>query len=541
MTTLSVISTANFTDTLLEGIDTISFDIGSMAATATFSSRQFDEVQIVSPLTLIGNAAADTIVVDVSQEFFSAGGWQLLNWDTQDRIILNDSWRSGSIDGTYQDDIINGYYGNDALTGGEGNDSLAGGRGNDWLYGSEGNDTLAGGLDNDTLDGATGNDTLSGGGGDDVLTDQSGDGADMLRGGEGNDQLIVYFGTDTLNGGAGDDSIVCDKTAGSGYGQDYIDGGSGIDQLELYRGGGEVAFTIDIRDGGLGADIGDGTTIARIESLKFTGSYLADIVYGADNNDTLDGSGGDDSLYGGGGADQLNGSFGNNFLNGGAGDDALKTDDGDNTVDGGDGIDSYDIYCGNSGGVTIDITSGGDGTDIGNGTRISNVEILQFQGSASADMVTGGAFADKLIGFSGSDVLNGSGGDDTLWGGQGNDTLNGGTGHDTMLGGLDTDTFVFTNSADSAAGTGRDSIGDFEHAIDKIELFTIDAMSGTIENDAFIFIGAAAFGQIAGELRVTAAAPGVQIVEADLDGDGVADFEIAVTASATLTAADFIL
>ena len=62
---------------------------------------------------------------------------------------------------------------------------------------------------------------------------------------------------------------------------------------------------------------------------------------------------------------------------------------------------------------------------------------------------------------------------------------------------------------------------DFQKGVDRIDLRGVDADSGTSEIDTFVFIGGAQFSGRAGQLR---RADGV--VEADVDGDRVADFRI---------------
>jgi hypothetical protein len=83
-----------------------------------------------------------------------------------------------------------------------------------------------------------------------------------------------------------------------------------------------------------------------------------------------------------------------------------------------------------------------------------------------------------------------------------------------------------------------------ESGLDKIDFSPIDAngTNGAI-NDAFTFIGNQAFGGVAGQLRVYDTAD-AQIIEGDVNGDGVADFAIEVAKNPftlTLTAADFVL
>lgn len=84
-------------------------------------------------------------------------------------------------------------------------------------------------------------------------------------------------------------------------------------------------------------------------------------------------------------------------------------------------------------------------------------------------------------------------------------------------------------------GKAADRIADFEPGRDRIDLAAIDA--GPAKGDqAFHLIGTAAFSHAAGELRLTA-----HSVLADLDGDGSADFRIALAHAADLQASDFLL
>ena len=82
-------------------------------------------------------------------------------------------------------------------------------------------------------------------------------------------------------------------------------------------------------------------------------------------------------------------------------------------------------------------------------------------------------------------------------GNAGNDRLVGGNGVDTMVGGEGNDSFVY---AHSSKATGGDVISDFG-AGDIIDLGVVDAKSLTAGDQAFTFIGGAAFSKAAGELR----------------------------------------
>ena len=72
---------------------------------------------------------------------------------------------------------------------------------------------------------------------------------------------------------------------------------------------------------------------------------------------------------------------------------------------------------------------------------------------------------------------------------------------------------------------------------DKINLAAIDAVAGGADN-AFSFIGAAAFSGVAGQLRAYSQS-GNFFVAGDVDGNGVADFTIQT--NLLIIAADLVL
>ena len=93
---------------------------------------------------------------------------------------------------------------------------------------------------------------------------------------------------------------------------------------------------------------------------------------------------------------------------------------------------------------------------------------------------------------------------------------------------------------DSPVGSSVDTITDFSHAqADQIDLHLIDAINGGAD-DAFSFIGSAAFSHTAGELHYTAVSGGI-MVSGDTNGDGVADFQFKAGGIASLSSSDFIL
>jgi len=129
--------------------------------------------------------------------------------------------------------------------------------------------------------------------------------------------------------------------------------------------------------------------------------------------------------------------------------------------------------------------------------------------------------------------------------GDGNDVLTGGAGKDVLTGGTGFDNFSYTALSDSGVTkTTRDLITDFTDGFDRIWLNAIDANTNLEGNDAFTFIGTfAMFTGTAGELRAMWTGAG-QLIEADVNGDKVADFSIEIadpTHAIQFTAADFLL
>ena len=292
--------------------------------------------------------------------------------------------------------------------------------------------------------------------------------ADLLTGTAGGDTLNGLGGNDTLNGGLGND---------------VMDGGNGTDTATY-------------------AGLGSGVTVSlAISAAQNTGAGGIDTLLNIEN------------LTGTAFADVLNGNSAANIIDGGAGDDTIDGGAGNDTLIGGAGIDTAS-YASATSAVTVSLATtssqntGGAGSDI-----LSGFENL-----------TGSNFADKLTGSSAANVIDG---------GAGADRITGAGGADVLFGGLGDDTFSYAALLDSGpSAAARDVIRDFQGAGltggDLIDLSAIDAIAGGRDN-AFNFIGNAAFHNVAGELRYdTTSTPGYTIVQADTNGDGVADLSIAL-------------
>lgn len=240
----------------------------------------------------------------------------------------------------------------------------------------------------------------------------------------------------------------------------------------------------------------------------FHGGFGDDHLDGGDGDDKLAGDAGDDDLIGGAGNDSLSGGNGFDIEHGGAGNDKISGGDDGDQLYGDDGADKI------AGGNGDDVAHGGTGND-------------KIGGDAGNDTLSGDDGNDAVAGGNGNDDLDGGSGNDVLKGGAGDDILDGGSGFDRLAGGDGADHFVF-GDGDFAGLSARtaDRIIDFSHAQgDVIDLAAVDANTLVEGDQAFSFIGTAAFGDVAGELRIEAARGGV-LIQGDTNGDGVADFAI---------------
>lgn len=448
-----------------------------------------------------------------------------------------------TITGTSSPDMIYGYpkdgfpeeeFGNDDLRGGSGNDWLYGGGGNDRLRGDDGGDHLLGGDGADTLEGGAGNDTYDGGTGNDVI-------------------LVYGTGDDLFQGGDGTDTI---RLSGDvAYQRLTLDAAASVERLDV------GAFRLS------GTAYGDIFDFSGLASVSYRNTFI-DLGAG---NDTFTGHAGNDFVRGGLGDDKLTGGAGNDVFSGGAGEDRFEGGAGADVflIDG----DNSDTFLGGAGTDTVrqegaaeryrlilDAASGVERLDRAGhaltGTSVADVfdfsglsavtgrgPVIRlggggdsFTGWRGADAVSGGDSRDTLRGGGGNDSLRGDAGDDNLSGGAGNDTLTGGSGADRLTGGTGADRFVFATRSETVSGSHHDVVTDFTSGLDRIDLGAIDAVSTRAGNQAFDFIGGAAFDRHAGELRFSGGT-----LQGDVNGDGRADFSIRLAGVSHLTDADFVL
>ncbi len=384
-------------------------------------------------------------------------------------------------------DGFNGQSGDDKLYGNGGSDGLSGQDGADLLDGGAGDDRLVGGGQGDSLLGGDGNDLLLAGYNANAVNDKA---RDVLDGGAGNDQLFGDAG-DTITGGAGFDTLGLDLR--------YLTSGVTLNLTAAFGGG-----SVTLAGGAYGS-----TTISSVEAYNYIVlTDFADVL-------TL------------GSKARFNDTF-------------IVSADFFTGVSAGGGNDIV------NGGTSRDVIMGGDGADALSGNGGNDF----LRGDTGNDRLSGGNGNDSLAGDTGDDRLSGGAGNDNLYGADGIDFLNGGNGIDQLDGGDGKDTFVFAAGEYGATRDTADVIAGFgPQERDLVDLSLIDANSSIAGNQAFAFIGNAAFTE-AGQLRVVSEGTGFQNVnwiEGDTNGDGIADLVIKValivgsTAVTTLVAGDFVL
>jgi Ca2+-binding RTX toxin-like protein len=327
-----------------------------------------------------------------------------------------------------------------------------------------------------------------------------------------------------------------------------------------YGGGGWVSYAHGIYGG---FTIANGVTIEVA-----TGGSGNDKITGNDADNKLWGNGGNDAIVGGAGDDLVVGGAGKDTLTGGAGNDVFGYMFANESAIGanrdvildfaeGDKIDltpagaktfiGSNMFTGSAGQVRavtladqtiVELDSNGDGladaqVELKGVYTLDRLDFVGLGGAPSEgdDEIYGTGGADSIAALGGNDAVYGLGGADSLNGGAGDDVLVGGTGRDTLTGGAGADLFRLESFADSAPGA-RDKILDFQQGLDRIDL------SGTGVD--WTFIGSGAFTGEGEQVRFTKGLTST-FIEADFDGDRIADLQIEVAGPLNLTVADFVI
>ncbi|MEH2280480.1 MAG: M10 family metallopeptidase C-terminal domain-containing protein [Nostoc sp.] len=258
-----------------------------------------------------------------------------------------------------------------------------------------------------------------------------------------------------------------------------------------------------------------------------TGTNLDDVILGDNGNDFLRGLAGNDLLFGNNGNDRIDGGDGSDEINGGLGNDTIDGGFGLDTLNGGAGVDTLDVTF-FSGAYVLNLTTG----------------VTNFVGETAINFenVNTGAGNDSITGSVANNVINTGSGNDTINGGDGDDILIGGAGTDRITDGGGDDIYKYFSTSESQVGVSRDILTDFTSGFDKIDLSAIDAELSVFGNQAFNFIGTAAFTGTAGEVRYFTSGSNL-FVQAEINNDGntIADLEIQLNGLSTIAATDFIL
>ncbi len=553
--------------------------------------------------TFNGSKFNDSFAPGKGNDVISSGG-SFVGAASADRVSYNadDAATSGvNYDAALlTQQVKSTYYGNDTLTGFT-NIWFEATQFADSIKATEGDDILLPSLGSDTIDGRGGFDYLTyidrrstNLGVGITVTATTATSGTVVQGVDTDTYTNIEhvdgsFNADTFNGSSGNDSF-------SGFsGGDTFDGNGGSDTLsyefdEVF--GAKAGIDVDLT---LGTVLnGYGATDALSEIENIVGTSFADILLGDTNDNSFDGRGGADIMTGGDGndtyfvdnaldqvvedgtgtADVIRSSIDFNLAVSGDNVENLVLDgkgningtgnglansiignSGNNIINGGTGADKMDGGAGNDTffvDVAGDTVSDSAGIDTINSlvtiTLATGLENLLLGGGGIANG-TGNAVNNIMTGNTANNSLSGLGGSDTLSGGSGVDKLIGGAGRDTMTGGAANDVFDFNLVTETGkTASTRDIIKDFTHLGDDIDLSTIDANGTAAGNGVFSFQAAkgAAFTGVKGQLHWTQfnAAGTINdktIIEGDINGDKVADFQIELTGLKTLTAADFVL
>lgn len=254
--------------------------------------------------------------------------------------------------------------------------------------------------------------------------------------------------------------------------------------------------------------------VTNVSPETLTGTAAADVLTGGTDLDLISGLAGDDTLDSGVDtlADRLTGGLGNDIY--------IVRSSNDVVVEAfapANAVTNFDR-------VRADVSY-----TLATGANIEHLRTLTPTGTAAINL-TGNELAQQLTGNAGNNILTGAGG------------------RDVMVGGNGADTFKFMSVTDTTkvAGT-RDVISDFTHnntlaLSDRIDLSAIDANGSLAGNIAFTFqsVRGAAFTGTAGQLHYIVSGSNT-VIEGDINGDKLADFQIELTGLKTLVAADFLL
>ena len=361
-----------------------------------------------------------------------------------------------NLNGTFLDDKIDQSASTDVgvmrqFWGNEGDDTLVGSNGSDKFWGGMGADEIDGRANGVDFWGNQGSDTVHYDGLHSRYTIErikpgSLDASNQTFNGQSfviNNVKYVVDGTAnaiTVDGRAVNVSLlrVTDSLGDE-------DGGNGVDLLVNVE---NLAFwdrwvTLEVAKSFVDID-GDGTP----DAASMRGTDANDSLLATNLGTRMEGAAGDDSITGGAGDDILIGGVGNDVLDGGAGRDIGEyskslssyeitqsaggyqvVGEGTDTLTGMEGLQFADAFVN----LQVSIQKQDlDGDSVVDLVRVSGIDVVANQLTATAYQEGRSTLAVQLSGGSRADALTGGAGDDRLIGGAGNDVMDGGLGKDTV-------------------------------------------------------------------------------------------------------------
>jgi Ca2+-binding RTX toxin-like protein len=426
------------------------------------------------------------------------------------------------------------------LTGTEGADKLVGNIGYDELHGLGGNDTLSGLAGDDLLDGGTGADIMSGGDGNEsYIVDNAGDKVkETAKAGGGTDTVYTSLPSYTLPlnvenlvyTGASNFSGKGNKSSNRMYGgpaADKLDGQKGVDVMA--GGAGDDTYLVDSTSDLVNEDPDAGFDQVTSSVTITTLSQNVEMLTLSKGNVNGTGNALDNMIIGSTGLNILSGGDGADTLIGGMGNDTFY---GETAASLGDDADTIS-FSGAKKGVIFSLANtlagqntGGAGTD----------RIYEISG---IENLTGTSFPDNLTGSAISNVIRGSDGNDLIYGLAGLDVLFGDAGMDSIDCGADTDMdrVAYIQPSDSPVGANRDQVTNFSAENDLIELSLMDANVNAWGDQPFAFSSTT---PQANSVWYLVSGEDV-IVQGDVNGDAVADFDVLVKSVASVAENNFAL
>jgi len=518
--------------------------------------------------TMVGGLGNDTYVIDSLSDVITENASEgtdtvqssltyiLSNANLENLTLIGTAAINGT--GNAGNNVLTGNSAANTLTGGTGNDTMIGGTGNDIynvdsaldvvtetsvlsteidLVSSSVNWTLGANLERLTLTGT-------------ALNGTGNAAANTITGNASNNVLNGGLGIDTLVGGLGNDTYVVDNTA------DVVTeaASAGTDAVQS-----AATYTLssnveNLTLSGAAAINGTGNTLNNV----LTGNAAANSLNGSTGADTMTGGFGNDTYFVDNALDVISetstlstetdtvsssvswtlganlerltltgtattgtGNTLNNVLTGNTAANTLNGGTGNDTLSGGAGNDTYVVDS------TLDVISE---------TSAVTTEIDTVQSSVSWTL--GGNLENLTL--TGAAATNGTGNglNNTIIGNTAANVLTGGGGLDKLTGGTGADRFDFNAYSEMGLSTLRDVINDFKTVqLDKIDLSTLDANLVTTGDQAFTFIGSAAFSatDATGQVRFASG-----ILYGSNDADAAAEFEIQLVGVTTLTGTDLI-